>query len=359
MKKGLFDMVHTLPLAENMMHLLDSHQRYPLLHSATKIEALNRLSDLLGGPQIFVKRDDQNELGGGGNKLRKLEFLFGEARSQNADTVVTLGARQSNHARLTAAVAARAGFQCELVLTRRVARADEDYLWNGNILLDKIFGCAIHDLPGDADSQAFAKMRAMELTKSGRRVYVIPTGGSNAVGILGYVRCAFEIAEQSSNLGVQFDKVIVPNGSSGTHAGLLAGFRLLDKVPGTVMAFSVLSSAEFAIQQTTKLAYEAGCLLKPNFELQPGDVVIDDKQLGAGYGIPTEAMIEAVELLARTEGLLIDPVYGGKAFAGLIDDIRQGKYQKDQNILFIMTGGLPGIYAYRKAFETTHKQNSL
>lgn len=333
------------------MHLFDRFNRYPLLHGETKIEPLHRLSDLLGGPRIFIKRDDQNELGGGGNKLRKLEFLIGEAKSQNADIVITSGARQSNHARLTAAATARAGLQCELVLVRRVAREDEDYLWNGNIVLDKIFGCPLYDLPADADSQAFVHSRANELTKDGRQVYIIPTGGSNAIGILGYVRCAFEIADQSKKQGVQFDRIIVPNGSSGTHAGLIAGFRILNQAPGIVMAFSVLSPIDMAIQQTTKLADTVGRLLKSDFELQQGDVIIDDSQLGSGYGIPTQTMIEAVELLARTEGLLMDPVYSGKAFAGLIDAIRQGKYQKHQNILFIMTGGLPGLYAYRAIFK--------
>ncbi len=335
---------------KNFTHRLNQFQRYPLLHGQTKIEPLNRLSAFLGGPRIFVKRDDQNELGGGGNKLRKLEFLIGEAISQNANGIITLGARQSNHARLTAAAAARADLKCELVLTRRVSRSDEDYLWSGNILLDKIFGCTIHDLPGDADAHAFAQMRAKQLEDKGQKIYIIPAGGSNATGVLGYARCAFEIAEQSFELGVQFDKIIVPNGSSGTHAGLIAGFRLLNKAPGTVMAFTVLSPANSAIVQTTKLAQEVGCLLQPDFALQEDDVVIDDSQLGPGYGIPTPAMIEAVELLARTEGLLVDPVYGGKAFAGLIDAIRQGKYQKQQNILFIMTGGLPGLYAYRNIF---------
>ncbi len=336
---------------KNSIHLLDRFERYPLLHGETKIEPLNRLSDLLGGPRIFVKRDDQNEVGGGGNKLRKLEFLLGEAKSQNAEVVITSGARQSNHARLTAAASARAGFKCELVLTRRVAREDDDYLWNGNIVLDNIFGCIIHDLPGDADSQAFAEIRAKELINKGLKIYVIPTGGSNALGVLGYVRCAFEIVDQSQNLGVQFDRIIVPNGSSGTHAGLIAGFRLLNQAPGIVMALSVLSSVQLATQQTIKLAREVGQLLQSDFELKQGDVVIDDSQLGLGYGIPTPTMIEAVELLARTEGLLIDPVYGGKAFAGLIDAVRQKKYQKHQNILFIMTGGLPGIYAYRTVFN--------
>lgn len=337
-------------MLKNFMQSLDHFPRYTLLHGETKIEPLQRLSALLGGPKIFVKRDDQNELGGGGNKLRKLEFLLGEAQSQKADIVLTSGARQSNHARLTAAAAARAGLKCELVLTRRVAREDNDYLWNGNIVLDKIFGCRLHDLPGDVDSQSYVAARAKELTKSGQQVYITPMGGSNAIGILGYVRCAFEIANQAQNLGIEFDNVIVPNGSSGTHAGLITGFRLLNKSPGMVMAFSVLNPTETAMQHTTKLALEAGRLLQPDFDLRQEDVVIDGGQLGSGYGIPTPAMIEAVELLARTEGLLLDPVYGGKAFAGLINAIRHGKYNKKQNVLFVMTGGLPGLYAYRNVF---------
>jgi L-cysteate sulfo-lyase len=332
------------------MHLLNSFPRYPLLHGETKIEPLDRLSDFLKGPRIFVKRDDQNELGGGGNKLRKLEFLLGDAQAKNAGTIITSGARQSNHARLTAAASVRAGLKCELALARRVAREDEDYLWSGNILLNKILGVTLHDLPADANVQKFIEARTNELMKQGRRVYVVPMGGSNALGALGYVRCAFEINEQSMRSNIQFDKIIVPNGSAGTHAGLVVGFRLLNKNAGSVMAYSVLNTAETANQQTIKLAHETGRLLKSDFVLEPNDVVINDSQLGIGYGIPTTAMIEAVKLLARTEGLLIDPVYSGKAFAGLIESIRQGQYQKHENILFIMTGGLPGLYAYRSIF---------
>lgn len=337
---------------KKFMQLLERFPQYPLRHGETRIEALDRLSNLLGGPRIFVKRDDQNELGGGGNKLRKLEFLLGEAQAQKADIVITVGARQSNHARLTAAAAARVGLKCELVLARRVPREDIDYLWNGNILLDSIFGCRLHDLPGDTDPQDFANNRAKQLADSGHKVYVIPTGGSNAIGVLGYVRCAFEIAEQALNNNLHFDQVIVPNGSSGTQAGLVAGFRILNSAPGTVLGFGVLAQAKIAKQQTVQLAENVGSLLKSDFKLEEEDVIIDDSPLGKGYGIPTDGMVEAVKLLAQTEGLLLDPVYGGKAFAGLLAAIRQGKYQKNQNILFIMTGGLPGLYAYREVFNS-------
>lgn len=324
--------------------------RYRLLQGTTPIQPLERLSAQLNGPRIYVKRDDLNELGGGGNKLRKLEFLIGAAKAKGASIVITLGARQSNHARLTAAAAARAGLKCELVLIRRVPRHDQDYLYNGNILLDQIFGATTHDLASDDDPLAFAEQRARILQNKGEIPYIIPMGGSNAVGILGYIECAFEIINQAREHKVTFNKIIVPNGSSGTQAGLVAGFKLKNHSPQNVVGFSVLDSVNIIKPKTMALAQLGGQLFQADFTLDENDIILDDSQLGPGYGVPTDAMIEAVELMARTEGLLIDPVYSGKAFAGLIAAIRCGYYQKNENILFLLTGGLPGIFAYRSIF---------
>ncbi|MGA7779506.1 MAG: D-cysteine desulfhydrase family protein [Paraburkholderia sp.] len=327
--------------------------RFPhveLLEGPTPIQKLDRLSASLGGVNIFVKRDDVMGLGGGGNKLRKLEFLVGQAIAQGADTIVTVGARQSNHARLTAAAAARAGLKCELVLTRAVPRTDPAYTDNGNILLNDLLGAVVHDLPGSANALEFAEARANELRALGRNVYVCPLGGSSPVGCLGYARCAIEIDQQAQQQGISFDEVVVPNGSGGTHAGLAAGFTLLGRGTTFVRGHAVLSSAERSTQITLEKTSQTLELMGASNRMSEADINISGEHLGDGYGIPTDSMRAAVRAMASTEGLLLDPVYGGKAFAGMIQDIEQGRYKPGQNVLFVMTGGIPGLYAYRSAF---------
>ncbi|SIO09923.1 D-cysteine desulfhydrase [Paraburkholderia phenazinium] len=325
--------------------------RFSLLEGATPIQPLARLNRQLGGVEVFVKRDDLNWLGGGGNKLRKLEFLVGEAIAQDADTIITVGARQSNHARLTAAAAARAGLKCELVLTRLVPRYDDDYLENGNIVLNGLFGAHVHDLPGDANALAFAEERATALRAEGRKVYVCPLGGSSPAGCLGYADCAAEIVAQSEQMGVPFDYIVGPNGSGGMHAGLVAGMIALGRTTPSVIGYGVYGPAEAARAATLDKANQTIRLIDPTLGVPSEAVVVDGSQLGDGYGIPTEAMLRAVRLLASTEGLLLDPVYSGKAFAGLLHGIKTGAYRAGQRLLFVMTGGLPGLYAYRSAFE--------
>lgn len=318
--------------------------RFPLLEGATPIQPLPRLSKQLG-VKLFVKRDDLMGLGGGGNKLRKLEYLLGEAMAQEADTIITVGGRQSNHARLTAA---RAGLACELVLTRNVPRHDEAYQNNGNILLDELLGATLHDLPGEADALAYAEARADELRAHGQRVYVCPLGGSSPLGCLGYAACAWEISAQANAMQLDFTQVIVPNGSGGTHAGLAAGFALLEGHAQRVKSYTVLAPLSQAQATTEQKTADTLALLQAS-HLRP-QILLDGEHLGEGYGIPTDEIKEAVQLLARTEGLLLDPVYGGKAFAGLLHDIRSQRYEPGTSILFLMTGGLPGLFAYRSAF---------
>ncbi|QGZ65993.1 D-cysteine desulfhydrase family protein [Paraburkholderia acidisoli] len=335
----------------NATHRLDlsSHPRYDLLEGPTPIQPLPRLSAHLGGVNLFVKRDDLNGLGGGGNKLRKLEFLLGEALAASADTLITVGARQSNHARLTAAAAARAGLQCELVLTRAVPRFDADYLENGNIVLDDLFGAHVHDLPGSANALEFANARAEALRAQGRDVYVCPLGGSSPVGCLGYAACAAEILAQSQALNTPFARIVVPNGSGGMHAGLVAGFAALGVDPQLVQAFTVYSKADHARANTLDKANATARAIDAALTIEAPAVVIDESQLGDGYGIPTDSMREAVRLMASKEGLLLDPVYSGKAFAGLIADVRAGRHAPGDNVLFVMSGGTPGLFAYRSA----------
>lgn len=331
--------------------------RFPrtrLLPGPTPIEPLDGLNRYLGGAlngvRLFVKRDDLGPIGGGGNKLRKLEFLLGAARAEGADTVITVGALQSNHARLTAAAAARSGLACELFLTRSVPRDDPDYVGNGNRLLQPLFGALIHELSAEADSLAVAEDRADYLRRQGRGVYVFPSGGSSAVGCLGYATCAAEIVAQSAETGIEFVEVVAANGSSGTHAGLVVGLAAMGRDPRLVKAHTVLATEAEARATTLRKAQETLSLLSSSDHLTDADIRIDGGARGQGYGIPTEAMIEAVRLMARTEGLLLDPVYSGKAFAGLLQDIREGAYRPGAAVLFLMTGGVPGLFAYRSVF---------
>ena len=342
-------------MSTDRLFRLDTFPRFALLDGPTPIQRLHHLEQALGaelrGVQLYVKRDDLMGLGGGGSKLRKLEFLLGEALAGGCDTFVTTGGLQSNHARLGAAAAARAGLPCELVLTRMVPRDDEEYRRNGNVLLDGIFGATVHELPGDADALAFAERRAAELRESGRRPYVVGLGGSTPVGSLGYADCAREIVAQEDAGGVRFARIVLPNGSSGSHAGLAAGLAALGAEPARVRSFAVLAPLEHTRGATLDLTRAALALLDPKASLEPAAIDVLGEQRGEGYGIPTAAMFEAVRLMARTEGLLLDPVYGGKAFAGLLADVRRGSFSAGDAILFLMTGGLPGLFAYRPAFE--------
>ncbi|QVW26373.1 D-cysteine desulfhydrase family protein [Pseudomonas hormoni] len=334
---------------------LSAFARADLLQGPTPIQRAERLEQLLGlqprGIRLFLKRDDHMLLGGGGNKLRKLEFHIGAAQQAGIDTIITVGGVQSNHARLTAAVCARLGLDCELILTRSVPKSEVDYELNGNVLLDQLFGAQLQVLAAGTDSLARAETRAAQLRESGRKVLVISMGGSTPLGSLGYARCAAEIAEQETALGLTFHQVVVPNGSAGTHAGLATGFQLLGRGTSVVKSYSVLSDRDSSATRTLKLTQDTLALLGSNAIVRPEAIVIDGSQLGEGYGLPTQAMQDAVRLMARAEGLLIDPVYSGKAFAGLVADLKQGRFRDGDNVLFVMTGGTPGLYAYRETFQ--------
>ncbi|GAB7522453.1 D-cysteine desulfhydrase family protein [Paraburkholderia sp. 2C] len=330
--------------------------RIALFTAPTPIQRLERLEHGLGdacrGIKIFVKRDDHMELGGGGgNKLRKLEFHLGAAQAEGADTLITVGGVQSNHARLTAAAAAKLGLACELMLSRAVPRAEDGYEDNGNVLLDHLFGAHVSISAAGSDPFALAQQRAKALRAAGRKVYVMPSGGSTALGALGYVRCALEIVGQEEALGECFREVVVANGSGGTHAGLAAGFTMLDRGAATVRSYSVLADPEPTRQKTLQLARDTLQLLGDS--RLPGEetIDVDGAFRGPGYGLPTDPMIEAVRLLAAHEGLLLDPVYSGKAFAGLLAAIRQGRYTPGDSVLFVMTGGTPGLYVYQSVFR--------
>ncbi|SDC67925.1 D-cysteine desulfhydrase [Cupriavidus sp. YR651] len=339
---------------QNIRDALDVFPTVALMDKPTTIRRLSRIETAIGpdhGVGIYVKRDDFAELGGGGNKLRKLEFLLGSALANDERTVLTVGGLQSNHARLTAAACARLGLQCELFLGKAVARYDEEYERSGNVLLDTLFGATVHVLAGGVDTLAAASARADQLRTEKTRVCVIPSGGSTPLGSLGYVRCALEIAEQERELQLQFDRVFVPNGSSATHAGLAAGFHAMGRGSRTVRSFSVLADCEPTRKRTLELTNAALGLLGQPETLTVDDLDVDGSQRGSAYGMPTDAMKAAVRLLAAEEALLLDPVYSGKAFAGLLADVASGRYKRGQNVLLVMTGGTPGLYAYRNEFE--------
>ena len=339
---------------DGQLSALGRFDRIALLDGITPIQRLHRLEQALGneaaGVRLFVKRDDLMGVGGGGNKLRKLEFLFGEALARQCDTFITTGGIQSNHARLSASVAARTGLSCELVLARVVPRDEEEYRRNGNVLLDGLFGARIHELPGHADALAFAEERAAELRKNGRRPYVVGLGGSTPIGCLGYAVCAQEIVAQEEAAG-GFARIVLPNGSSGTHAGLAAGLAALGMDPARVQSFAISAPADAKRRQTYDLARSTLALLSEEASIDMESIDVAADQLGEGYGLPTDAMFEAVRLMARTEGLILDPVYGGKAFAGVLAAARNGVYRSGEAILFLMTGGTPGLFAYRRAFD--------
>ncbi len=324
--------------------------RIGLAHLPTPLEHLPRLSEALGGPNIWVKRDDCTGLGGGGSKTRKLDFLMAAARQQGADTVITLGALQSNHTRLTAAAAAKLGMSCHLLLTDIAIDTDRDYRGNGNFLLNRIFGAHLHHLPSDSDLEVATESLVAELRETGRNPYVIPSGGSNALGALGYVDCAFELVAQTDNQQLSINHVVLATGSGGTQAGLLVGLHL-QKSAVTVLGICTGRSAEEQRRNVGKLCSDTLELLGCKRALPREAVRTNDDYLGQGDGVPTRGMIKAVSLAARTEGLLLDPVYTGKAMAGLADLVRQGKFSNDDNVVFLHTGGSQALFGYRSTFD--------
>ncbi len=324
---------------------LDRFPRTSLCHQPTPIEAMPRLSELLGGPRLFIKRDDCTGLATGGNKTRKLEYLVGEAMQQKADTLVTQGAVQSNHVRQTAAAACKVGMKCHVLLERRVPDRDGSYEETGNVLLDNLFGATYEFRPPGLDMNAEAEAVAQALRAEGRRTYFIPGGGSNPTGALGYVKCAQEIADYSRETGQKFDWLVMSTGSTGTHAGLVAGFHAIGhNLP--VMGVSVRQPRERQMNAVHALTQKT--LEKLGVDGVPlSRILVDDGYVGDGYGLPAESTLEAIRLLAQQEGILLDPVYSAKGMAGLIGMIREDFFEPTDNVLFLHTGGAVALFAYQ------------
>ena len=309
--------------------------RLRFAHLPTPIEELGRLSEALGGPRVFVKRDDGTGLALGGNKTRKLEFLIADAIGKGADTIVTAGAAQSNHCRQTAAAAAKLGLACVLVLNG--PKPDGA---SANILLDSLLGAKIVWVERREDRERVQRELCAELSASGKKPYFMPYGGSTPIGTLGYAFAVEEVMKQ----GMDADWYVFGTSSGGTHAGLVLGARLFG-FGGKVLGISIDESEEWLKARVSSLATEASELLGPRLEVRPEDILANDSYCRAGYGVLTDAEIEAVGLFARTEGLLLDPVYTGRAAAGLIDLARKGFFKKSETVLFWNTGGQPALFA--------------
>jgi len=322
------------------LHNLTRFPRLEFIGAPTPLEYLPRLSDHLGR-EILIKRDDVTPMAMGGNKLRKLEFLAADALREGADTLVTAGAIQSNHVRQTAAVAAKLGLHCVALLENPIGTRAENYLSNGNRLLLDLFNVQVEMCEALTDPAAQLGELATRLEAQGFRPYVIPVGGSNALGALGYVESALEIAQQCEG-AVSLSSVVVASGSAGTHAGLAVGLeQLMPQVEliGVTVSRSVADQKPKVVDLQRAVARE--------LEVNAGaEIILWDDYFAPGYGTPNEEGMEAVKLLARLEGILLDPVYTGKAMAGLIDGISQKRFKDEGPILFVHTGGAPALFAY-------------
>lgn len=315
----------------------------------TPIEKLEHLTRHLHGPTIYMKRDDLTGLPFGGNKTRKLEFLMADALEQHADTIITCGAVQSNHCRLTLAAAIREGLKCQLVLEERIPSSYDYYANGNNLLFNLLKPEKIHVAPYGKNPADVMEELAQKLRLQGRRPYIIPVGGSNAIGDLGYVACMGEIIEQMDQMQIQFDRIFITSGSAGSHAGLLAGMKL-SKRDIEIYGIGINRPQKAQERAILELANDTLEKLDEKPSITKEDVVVNCNYIGGGYSVPTEAMRQAVKLVAEKEAIMLDPTYTGKTMSGLIDLIEKGIIKKHETILFIHTGGTPGLFAHPEIF---------
>lgn len=328
---------------------LTNFPRVHITHGPTPLEFMPRLTQALGGPNLYIKRDDCTGLGSGGNKTRKLEFLMADAVQHGADTIITQGATQSNHARQTVAIAVKMGMKCEILLEDRTGSKVDNYKKSGNVFLDHLFGARVQEVPGGTDMNAAMATLADELRAKGQKPYIIPGGGSNPIGALGYVTCALEMVNQFNTQDLRVDCVVHATGSAGTQAGLVVGLEgTRSQIP--VLGIGVRAAKEAQETNVYNLAVKTAELLGVAGSIKRESVMANCDYVGGGYGVPTPGMIEAVTLVARLEGILLDPVYSGKGMAGLIDLCRKGHFKKGENVVFLHTGGAVALYGYMDAF---------
>jgi len=328
---------------------------YPLMDGPTPLQEMPRLRDALlteapNCPRLFVKRDDLTGLAGGGNKTRKLQYLIADALQQGADTVITAGALQSNHVRQTAAAAAKAGLRAHAILFDMVDYPEPAYHTSGNILLDRILGATLHRPAKGANARDVFDEVMQQVEAEGGTPYMVPVGGSNAVGSTAYAEVFLEIIAQCETQGVTPTRITHATGSLGTQAGLLAG-RALSGLELPIQAVSVARPDREALAgELLEIANQTATRIGAA-DVLDRDIHVDFRHVGDGYGLPTSAMVSAVELVARTEGILLDPVYSGKGMAGLIAQILNGEIDANETVVFLHTGGMPGLFAYSEMFQ--------
>ena len=335
--------------------LTDKYPSVVLAHTPTPLEKLNNLSHRLNDVNIWIKRDDCTGLAMGGNKARQLEFYVGDAVSKGADTLLTTGAVQSNHVRMTIAAARKLGLDVEVQLEKRVEGRRQEYYDSGNPFLMKLMGARIHYYPVGEDESGADKAlyeRAEQLRQEGKKPYVIPLGTDHIpYGSLGYVKCAEELLNQFQQDNTQVDAIVIASGSATTHAGLLAGLRALDSqipVHGFCVRRDQTSQAERVFEKAVKVAD----MLSKNDLISKSDILVDDRMLQPGYGQLNEQLLEAMQMMAESEGILLDPTYTGKSMAGLIHLVNSGQFKAGQNIVFLHTGGTPALFGYPEILET-------
>ena len=317
---------------------------------ATPLEKLSNFSKALGGKvNIFIKRDDLLPGCSGGNKTRKLDFCMADAIEKGADTIITCGAVQSNHCRLTLAWAVKEELDCHLVLEERVKGSYKPEGSGNNFLFNLMGVKSTSVVPGGSDMLGEMEKLAEKLRAEGKKPYIIPGGASNTLGALGYVSCAQEILQQSFEQGINFDHMVVPSGSSGTHAGIAAGM-VGNNANIPVTGISVNRPKALQSDVVHSLAVATAEMMGVKEDIPAEAIQVFDDYVGPGYSLPTDSMIEAVKLLAQSEGILLDPVYSGKAMAGLVDLVRKGHFEEGSNVLFLHTGGSPALYAYLDTF---------
>jgi len=341
--------MHGLSSPDTLESLLTSFGRLGLAHLPTPFEPMKRLSDHLGGPRLWVKRDDCTGVGLGGNKLRKLDYVLKQALAEGCDTLVSGGVVQSNSQRQVAAAAAKLGLDCHLAVYHgRLAPPSAEYEKTGNALLNRLFGATLHDVPWDGDRNGAIRALAERLSGEGRKPYLVPYGVSNPLGAVGYASTVAEIAQQSTAAGIVPAAIVHCSGSGGTQAGLVVGAnRALPKT--RVVGIDIDAEPERVRADVVTYAKGAADLLGQPFDA--GDVEVVAGHAGPAYGVAHEATIEAIKLGARLEGLVLDPVYSGKGLAGLIAMVRSGRWTKGQDVVFIHTGGAPALFAYRHLFD--------
>lgn len=318
---------------------------------ATPIEFLPNFSKALGNKvNVYIKRDDLLPGTAGGNKTRKLDFCIADALAKGSDTIITCGAVQSNHCRLTLSWAVKEGLDCYLVLEERVKNSYSPQASGNNFLFQLLGVKGITVVPGGSNMMGEMEKVAEKLKTEGRKPYIVPGGASNALGALGYVSCMEEIMNQMFTRGLNFDHMVVPSGSAGTHAGIIAGM-IGNNINIPVTGIGVNRPKAVQQEAVHKLANQTLDLIGVEQRVPAEKVVAFDDYVGPGYSLPTDAMVEAVKMLARTEGILLDPVYSGKAMSGLIDLVKKDYFKKGSNVLFLHTGGSPALYAYLDCFR--------